>query len=183
MRKNVGVDDPLADLLAVFDEVADRLLDRLVGVSAAEYRWEPVPGCWAVREVGLDRFEADPVPPTDVEPAPVTTLSWRMHHLASDCLASYTSRGLGDWPLEVHGLQWYGEPGPAVEALGTSLEALRDGLAALGPAGLQTPLGPAWGQWADSTWLRLGLHALDELAHHGGEIGLLRDLAAHLLPA
>ncbi|MFD8749095.1 hypothetical protein [Streptomyces sp. NPDC059616] len=35
-------------------------------------------------------------------------------------------------------------------------------------------LGP--GGWADETYLKLALHALDEVAHHGGEIGLLRDL-------
>ncbi len=30
--------------------------------------------------------------------------------------------------------------------------------------------------WADETYLKLALHVLDEVAHHGGEIGLLRDL-------
>jgi hypothetical protein len=30
--------------------------------------------------------------------------------------------------------------------------------------------------WASQTYLKLALHALDEAAHHGGEIGLLRDL-------
>jgi hypothetical protein len=35
-------------------------------------------------------------------------------------------------------------------------------------------MGP--GGWADETYLKLALHALKEVTHHGGEIGLLRDL-------
>lgn len=36
--------------------------------------------------------------------------------------------------------------------------------------------GPGPGGWADETYLKLALHALDEVAQTGGEIGLLRDL-------
>ncbi|EST26288.1 hypothetical protein N566_24085 [Streptomycetaceae bacterium MP113-05] len=39
-----------------------------------------------------------------------------------------------------------------------------------------TPIGIGPGGWADETYLKLALHALVEVAHHGGEIGLLRDL-------
>jgi hypothetical protein len=53
-----------------------QLRPRLVGLTDAEYFWEPVPGTWSVRAAG-DRFVADfAVPPP--EPAPVTTIAWRL---------------------------------------------------------------------------------------------------------
>jgi hypothetical protein len=53
----------------------------------------------------------------------------------------------------------------------------------MGEDGIRTTLGPAWGPFAESTHADLVVHAHDELAHHGAEIALLRDLyraAAHL---
>ncbi|SEH00819.1 hypothetical protein SAMN05444920_1188 [Nonomuraea solani] len=41
---------------------------------------------------------------------------------------------------------------------------------------LLAPIGLGPGGWADETYLKLALHALVEVSHHGGEIGLLRDL-------
>lgn len=48
--------------------------------------------------------------------------------------------------------------------------------AALGDERLLAPIGMGPGGWADETYLKLALHALKEVTHHGGEIGLLRDL-------
>ena len=59
------------------------------------------------------------------------------------------------------------------------LEA-RDELAALGEVGCWELLGPAWGPFAESTWIDLFVHAVDEVVHHGAEIGLLRDLYPRL---
>ncbi|MHC8564046.1 hypothetical protein ACW23B_26400 [Streptomyces albidoflavus] len=41
---------------------------------------------------------------------------------------------------------------------------------------LLAPIGRGPGGWADETYQKLALHALVEVAHHGGEMGLLRDL-------
>ena len=43
------------------------------------------------------------------------------------------------------------------------------------PAG-RPPLGPSWGPYADADTLDLALHVLDEVIHHGAEVGVLRDL-------
>jgi hypothetical protein len=40
-------------------------------------------------------------------------------------------------------------------------------------------MGELGGQFGHESYLLLALHALDEVAHHGGEIGVLRDLYAH----
>jgi hypothetical protein len=64
--------------------------------------------------------------------------------------------------------------------LTTSYEVFRARILDLGEVGLWTQLGPDWGPYAESTWADLVVHALDELAHHGAEIGLLRDLYPRL---
>ena len=40
--------------------------------------------------------------------------------------------------------------------------------------------GPALGPYATDTWTALAVHVMDELAHHGAEIALLRDLYPRL---
>jgi len=52
-------------------------------------------------------------------------------------------------------------------------------MATLGEDGIWEPMGPRWGPFAESPWAALVVHATDELAHHGAEIALLRDLWAH----
>jgi len=55
----------------------------------------------------------------------------------------------------------------------------RAGLAGLSPDQWAAPLGPAWGPYAESNTVDLALHVLDEVIHHGAEVGLLRDLYSH----
>jgi hypothetical protein len=64
-----------------------------------EYLWEPVPGCWSIRPTGpggCGEFEqAWP----DPEPAPVTTIAWRLSHLAVGVFGLRASRHFGDGSL------------------------------------------------------------------------------------
>jgi DinB superfamily len=163
-------------LLAHFDYVWGRVRGRLDGLPQDEYRWRPTPDCWDLREDGggweIERVVPDPVP------GAVTTIAWRLWHIASECLAGYTANGLGPWPLDVKDRQWYPDVGPALAALDTAWDAFRSGIAALGEDGIWRKLGPDWGPYADDTWAALVLHAYDEVAHHGAEVALLRDLYA-----
>jgi hypothetical protein len=161
-------------LLLGIDDAFARLWSRLEGLDDEEYLWEPVAGSWSVRPVE-DRWVAEWADPDPVPP-PVTTIAWRMWHIGLQCLTSYVSPSLGDWPLPVRGRSWFGEASAALQALQTSYEVFRARISELGEDGLWTQLGPAWGPYAESTWADLVVHALDELAHHGAEIGLLRDL-------
>lgn len=63
-----------------------------------------------------------------------------------------------------------------VHALAEDWERFVSRIAGLGDQRLLAPMGLGPGAWADETYLQLALHALDEVAHHGGEIGVLRDL-------
>jgi hypothetical protein len=161
-------------LLRGWDDAWGRLDARLAGLTDAEYLWEPVTGSWTVRrqDGGWTADWADP----DPDPAPVTTIAWRVWHLASDCLASYLSRSPAGRPLEVTGTQWHGDAATALADLRTAAAAFRDVTERGGEDGLWQPLGPDWGQYAEDTWADLVVHAFDELAHHGAEIALLRDL-------
>src|ERR1700712_4897816 len=59
-----------------------QLRPRLEGLTDDEYFWEPVPGCWTLHRDGSIDFEF-PAP----EPAPVTTIAWRLAHVIVGVLA------------------------------------------------------------------------------------------------
>lgn len=170
--------DVIPLLLTGIDDAWGRLRSRLDGITDAEYRWEPVADVWTVRPDG-DRWLAHPNERT-APPAPVSTIAWRLWHIASDCLASYVSPPLGDWPLPVSGHEWFGEVEPALAAMDTAYQTFRARVTALGEDGIWRPLGPDWGPFADDPWAALVVHAQDELAHHGAEVALLRDLYLRL---
>lgn len=165
-------------LLDSLDYVWGRVRARFEGISQDEYLWEPVPDCWTVRPDGAGGWQVDRAWP-EPEPAPVTTIAWRLWHIASDCVAGYTKGGLGPWPLEVDEKGWYGDVGDALRATDTAWTAFREGLGALGEEGMWRPLGERWGPYAADPWAGLVLHAQDEISHHGAEVALLRDLYAH----
>ena len=167
--------DVLPVLLRGWDQAWERLDQRLTGLGDAEYLDEPVRGAWSVRRADDGSWTADWADP-DPDPAPVTTIAWRLWHLASDCLAGYLDRSPAGRPLTVTGRQWHGSAAAAVRDLATAGTAFRTAMTDLGEDGMWQPLGPSWGPFAAAPWADLLVHATDELAHHGAEIALLRDL-------
>jgi hypothetical protein len=168
---------PLSTLvLGSLDYVWERLRGRCDGMTQEEYLWEPVTGCWSVRDTDGVAVVDRPIPVP--EPAPVTTIAWRLWHIGSECLGGYTENGLGPWPLPVHDREWYVDVDEALGAVDTAWTAFRDGLGRLGETGMASELGENWGPYARDSWAALVLHAQDELSHHGAEVALLRDLYA-----
>ena len=162
-------------LLQGYDDAWNRLAARLEGLTDHEYHWEPVGSMWSVRPAADGTWSADE-DDTGREPAPVTTIAWRIWHLGSDCLADYLSRSPAGRPLEVTGRQWYGDAAPALRDLTAAATGFRTAMTDFGEEGIWQPLGPLWERFADASWAALLVHATDELAHHGAEIALLRDL-------
>jgi uncharacterized damage-inducible protein DinB len=156
-----------------FDYVYARLRDRIADLDDTEYRWEPVPQMWTVREQDAE-WVADWAQP-DPDPAPLTTIAWRIWHIA-DCLASYVAPHLGEWPLPGEFRDWCGDAATARSHLATAHDAFRERITERGADFLSTPLGEKWGPFAKDTWAHLVIHAMDEVAHHGAEVALLRDL-------
>lgn len=165
-------------LLGGFDYIWSRFRGRLEGLSQDEYLFEPVAGCWSVRAGDDGVWRVERVIPAP-DPAPVTTIAWRLWHIGSECLSGYTAEGLGEWPLDVTDRDWYEHVDDALVALDKGWAAFRSGLDGLGEDGMWRALGPDWGPYAADPWAGLVLHAIDEVAHHGAEVALLRDLYAH----
>jgi hypothetical protein len=160
-----------------FDCMWQRVHGRTTGLTDAEYLWEPVPDIWTVRPDG-SVWVADWLRP-EPEPAPVTTIAWRMWHIA-DCLASYVAPHLGEWPLPGEFRAWVGTADEARALMTTAHDVFRERIVGLGEAGLRTEMGPAWGPYEHEPWSALVIHAMDEVVHHGAEIALLRDLHSRL---
>ena len=171
--------DDTASLLGVFDEVATRLSRRLERLSDAEYLWEPVPGCWSIRRdaTGTWSLDGDHVAH---ELAPLTTIAWRMYHLAGHVLA-----GFAGWVIDGSSPFALEPPVPATAVEATALltdqyARWRAGVEDFAPSRLREPIGDAFGPHGAASAYDLMLHVLDEFVHHGAEIGLLRDLYPRL---
>lgn len=176
-RRRVG---PL--LLGSLEYVWSRIRGRLRGLTVDEYLWEPVPDCWSVRpRPGGGWWEVDR-PEPELSPPPVTTIAWRLWHIGSDCLAGYTSQGLGPWPLEVTDREWYPAPGPALDALDQAWQAFYAGPGEPWRGWALAASGTGMGGVRRGPWAGLVLHAQDELSHHGAEVALLRDLYLRINP-
>ena len=161
------------ELVAFYDEWWRRFSERLEGLTQAEFEWEPVPGAWSVRATPggprVERIEPDPDPP------PVTTIAWRMWHIAIECLEGYAARVFGRTATELEGQAFTLDVDDAVDITAHAAASFRAGLLAEGPDWLFDQLGPSYGPFAESTFLGLMLHVIDELVHHAAEVALLRD--------
>jgi hypothetical protein len=153
---------------------AERLQSRCEGLTDEEFFWEPVPGCWNVRmDVSAPSgwsYEYEFAPPF---PAPVTTIAWRLVHIAADNWIYWEhafGQGLRNFPdLDVPssadaGLQNWQE---SRRAITDWLDAAGDeDLDEIRPSHLDEP------RRAGDVLSIL----IDEQIHHGAEIALLRDL-------
>jgi uncharacterized damage-inducible protein DinB len=161
------------DLLAVqMDEVYARLRGRLEGLSEEEYFWEPVSGCWTVHRDESGAWVADYADP-DPDPAPFTTIGWRLVHIA-DCKVMYHEWAFGERRLTFPDLAAPATVAGAVGRLEQGQQLLRAALGRLTDGALEEPRLTNWGErWP--AW-RIFWAMIDHDAHHGAEIGCLRDL-------
>jgi hypothetical protein len=165
------------DVLQTFEDVRSRMFARLEGLTDAEYLWEPVTSCMTLRANEDGTFRADPRPEPDPVPAPVTTIGWRMWHIGADCLRGYGRFFTGVSPTNVH--VWPGTAKQGTEALAEDWSRFIAHVESLGDERLLQPMGELGGRFGHESYLLLALHALDETAHHGAELGVLRDLYVH----
>ena len=157
---------------------------RLDGLTDDEYLWEPVPGSWSVRPrseattshaAGAGPLVADFAWP-EPDPAPFTTIAWRIAHVVVGCLAARTASHFDGAPADYPTWTFAATADEALAQLDTAYDAWTAGVASLGEDGLARPCGPAEGPFAEAPLADLVLHINRELIHHGAEICLLRDL-------
>lgn len=174
----------LIPLQEQFDFALDRLTGRLQSLTDEEYFWEPVSGCWSVRMrtlittprgfgAGDWQLELE----NDPEPPPFTTLAWRIAHLSNGLAlrADYTvgtkSRTWDDFEMPhtaEAGIAAVTLAGAAWRA--TMVDVTDADLDRIGRSSFPWGLDPTLPYISIAWWVN------QELLHHGGEIGLLRDL-------
>ncbi len=158
-------------ILDSMDRMFAQLADRLVGLTDDEYLWEPVAGMWSVRQNDEGPPIIDGAGNREPDPVPVTTIAWRLWHIAIDCLDDYTRR-FDDDDSEASPI-WTSSADEAIETLGEKWGAYRTVIAG---RGWWDQLGDSWEHWSQHSTADMAMHASNELVHHGAEIGLLRDL-------
>lgn len=176
----------------------NQLRGRLDGLTDAEYFWEPVPGCWNVRprgtgtapvQAGSGAMTIDfAFPPPD--PAPLTTIAWRLGHVIVGVLAMRNAAHFGrparadalgrEQQVDYQSFEYAPTAALALAQLDAEYTTWTAGVEALGEADLLRPCGPAEGPWADQPMAALVLHIHREVIHHLAEVCLLRDLYAHM---
>ena len=88
-RLSIEVSDVVLDSMG---RMFGQFLERLEGLTTAEYRWEPVAETWTVRATGDGVALVDGAGERDVDPSPDATIAWRLWHIAIDCFDDYTHR-------------------------------------------------------------------------------------------
>lgn len=160
------------------------LRPRLEGLTDDELHWEPVPGCWGIRRrheartpmaAGAGEWVADFASP-EPEPAPVTTIAWRLGHITVGCLAKRAADHFGSGDVAYETTDWPATAEATLARLDEAYEAWMGPVRRLTPARLAAPVGPAEGPWAHHPMAALVLHISREVLHHGAEVLLLRDL-------
>lgn len=150
------------------------LRPRLDGLTDDEYFWQPVPDCWTVHTDGSIDFSYPPP-----EPAPFTTIAWRLAHVIVGVLAMRNHSHFGGPEASYQTWDYATDAATALRQLDDAYLAWIDGVRGLSDPDLQRPVGPAEGPWADHPMGELVLHINREVIHHGAEICCIRDLYVH----
>ncbi len=161
-----------------------QLRPRLEGLTDHEYHWQPVDGCWricpeetstSVRLWGTGAFRMEQAE-GDPDPAPVTTIAWRMAHIIVEVFGERVHSHFGGPAIDLDTFPFAGTAAEALDQLDAGYAAWVAGVRALGDDGMARPCGPAEGPFAEAPLAALMLHINREVLHHGAEISLLRDL-------
>lgn len=191
--RGTGGDLPTVLVEQIDHHVLGAVRARLAGLTDQEYLYDPtVDGtAWTVHprqpdedlpEGAMQGGSGDMVIDfafPEPEPAPFTTIAWRLGHVIVGVLAVRSHSHHGG--PEADYMTWDYAP-TAAEALAQfdrEYERWMTGVRAWDEHDLQVAVGPAEGPYAESSRATLVAHINRELIHHLAEIALLRDLVAH----
>lgn len=155
-----------------------QLRDRLAGLTDEEYLWEPAPGCWSLRPGPDGAMTIDFALP-EPDPAPLTTIAWRLAHVVVGVLATRNASHFGREPVDYATFPYAATAGEALAQLDAEYAAWQAGVESLGEEDLTRRVGESEGPFAESSYGRLVLHINREVIHHLAEVCLLRDLYTH----
>lgn len=149
-------------------------LHRMQGMTDEEYLWEPVADVWTVHP-GKDGGEPTVDPQQHVDPAPFTTIAWRMQHMA-DFFTKRRVNHFGDPESEVMSAPASLSAEEGIANLQTAYDRWKHELETMPVEKLEQPCGQAEKHYPDSPFLTLVLHINCEFIHHSSECCLIRDL-------
>jgi hypothetical protein len=177
--QDVSVSEQRGDLLRRTVELVslgpfyERFQARVEGLSDEEYLWEPVPGCLTIWPGERGSF-ATGGPPS---PGPLTTIAWRICHIGDFLRHERNWRWLGRQPEQLD--RDIRHPMTAAEGIAYVRASWRSWerlVSSLTPDEMWEPIGPTAGPYGESERIGLVIHIMDELIHHGAEVGVMRDL-------
>jgi len=154
-------------------EAFEAIRESVDGLTDEEFFWEPVARCWTVRRRDDGRWAVDYPETPHPDPAPFTTIGWRLVHVA-ECKVMYHEYAFGPAKLTFPEIDSAHTPALAIAQLEAGHAMLAGDLETLDDAGLENEVRTNWGEkWpARKIFWTMVNHDL----HHGGEIGALRDL-------
>jgi hypothetical protein len=177
--------DRVGLLLDQLETSVELTRERLTGLTDEEYLWEPVPGAWSIRR-RADATTSKAYGSGDwvldfgehADPAPVTTIAWRLGHLVSmfDDRWEWTFGSRSIAP-EV-ATAFTPSADEALEELWAGAERWAHGVAGLTDEQLDTV---GFGQYPYGLDPQLPIVSIvwwlnREFIHHAAEVALLRDL-------
>lgn len=166
---------------------------RLEGLTDEEYFFDPSGDgdIWTVHR----RTPDGETPPTSIQggsgemvidfevpepdPAPLTTIAWRLGHVIVGVLALRSHSHFGGPPADYMSWDYAATAEEALAQFDREYARWIEGVRAWGEEDLQVAVGEAEGPWAEHSRATLVAHIHRELIHHLAEIALLRDLWAH----
>jgi hypothetical protein len=157
---------------------------RLEGLTDEEYLWEPAPECWSIRpraearsrmaagkgNLVIDFEWPEPVPP------PITTIAWRLGHVASGVFGIRASNHFGDGTMSYDTVEWPDTAAGGLAFLDETYASWMTGISAMNADDMDRECGPAEGPFSQAPFGALILHINREAIHHAAELALLRDL-------
>lgn len=155
---------------------------RMAGLTDDEFFWKPTEDAFCLRRDGDTLFYEWPPGSLGETTPPVTTIAWRIAHIAQGCFLNRWHTHFGGGEIE-----WDKQPFPAnasdaLQYLETWKERWIGAIREAGEDGLWRPLGQSefdveiMQLGATDPFIGVVMHINREVMHHGGEINLLRDL-------
>lgn len=169
------------------------LRPRLEGLSDEEYVWDPsgTGRAWTVHP----RWDDADLPPgamqggggelvidfaaPEPDPAPFTTIAWRLGHVIVGILADRSANHCGGPPADYMSWEYAATAEEALAQLDREYDRWITGVRGWDADALQVAVGPAEGIFARKSRATLVAHINRELIHHLAEVSLIRDLYAH----
>lgn len=179
--------DRVGLLLDQLDSSVEISRARLAGLTDEEFLWEPAANSWSIRRrseattswaYGPGDWVLDFEPEDRADPAPVSTIAWRLGHLQSMFAGrwEWTFGGRTRDPAEL--VDFSPQAAPTLDSLWQLADRWRTGVEGLTDAELdQVGFGQyPWGLDPQLPIISIVWWINRELIHHLAEVSLLRDL-------